>query len=194
MSYLDKALYEGETIQHRGRFHWLWHVQPWVAAILPVIVFIGGHLLVAPDAATANLLVNLAAGTLAIFGIITIIRDVIDLTTIDFGITDRRIISKTGFFSAEVKQIALDAIEAGKIEQSFWGRLFNFGKLIVTGRGDSQIAFPTMKDPKTFMAEIERARAAHEEQPMDYLVDQLEDAAPPRPVQTTQAVSAETRF
>jgi len=129
--YIEKRLYDGETLRYRGEFHWLSHLRAWLALILLGVV---------------------------IFGIVFFISEQIRLRTTEFAVTDRRVVLKKGLFSADVQEITLDSIEGSSIRQGIMGRIFGFGHLAINGRGETHIAFPVMAHPATFRAHAERAK------------------------------------
>ncbi|MFT5776245.1 MAG: putative membrane protein YdbT with pleckstrin-like domain [Hyphomonas sp.] len=129
--YIEKRLYEGETLRYQGQFHWLSHFRAWLALIVLGIV---------------------------IFGIVFFIAEQIRLRTTEFAVTDRRVVLKKGLFSADVQEITLDSIEGSSIRQGVFGRIFGFGHLSINGRGETHIVFPVMANPATFRAHAERTK------------------------------------
>lgn len=131
--YIEKHLCEGEILRHRGAFHWFEHAKAW----LMLVVF--GILIV---------------------GIVYFIAKMIHLNTTEFVVTDRRVVMKTGLWSADVNEIALDAIEGSTLKQGILGRIFGFGRLSIHGRGETHITFPSMAHPQKFRAEAEKSKQA----------------------------------
>lgn len=72
-------------------------------------------------------------------------------------VTDRRILKKTGILSARTESIAYSQMEAKDIEQSFWGRVFGFGDIVVYGSGGKNFVFRNLTDPGTVSRAIGRA-------------------------------------
>lgn len=135
MGYLANRLAPGETIVATGRFHWLQYLYAWAMLILLGIVLIG---------------------------IVIWIREMARLATTEFLVTNRRIVLKKGFLSAHVDEVTLNSIEGAHIDQSLFGRLFNYGRLTIRGSGDTHLMFPTMSDPGKFRAAAEGVRIARE--------------------------------
>ena len=131
MSYLAKRLAPSETIVAVGRFHWLQHFYAWALLVLLGIVLVG----------------------IAIW-----VREMFRLGTTEFIVTDRRIVLKQGFFNVRVDEVTLGSIEGAHIDQSLMGRLFNYGRLTIRGRGDTHLEFPTMANPAQFRAAAEGVR------------------------------------
>jgi len=129
--YVDKSLAADEHIVMRGRWpaiYWFW---AWAALILLGVFVIG----------------------VVIFAIAAI-----RMSTTEFAVTDQRIILKRGFIRRETHEIAVHSVEGANLVQSFWGRIFGYGRLIVTGTGDARIVFPPMADPVEFRRAIENGR------------------------------------
>jgi uncharacterized membrane protein YdbT with pleckstrin-like domain len=131
MSYVKRALTEGETLCQRGRLHWILWLRAWAA-----LVFLG----------------------VIVVGIVIFVRDIIYLTNTEVALTDRRLIQKTGFLEKHVSDLLLGSIEAVKIEQGFWGNLLGFGRVEVHGTGDEVWRTPLIADPVGFRREIAAVR------------------------------------
>jgi uncharacterized membrane protein YdbT with pleckstrin-like domain len=132
MRYIDKSLAPGEEIVVRGQ----WPAFYWIGAWLALIVL--GVILV---------------------GVFIFIGAVIKMTTTDFAVTSRRVILKRGWLNLRTQEVSTSSIETVEVAQTFWGRIFGFGSVRVTGTGDSHIVFPPMKNPIAFRRAIESARA-----------------------------------
>ncbi|MAK61442.1 MAG: hypothetical protein CMK09_10715 [Ponticaulis sp.] len=148
MSYIKKRLYEGETICHRGEFHWLQVWGAWFALFGLGIFLIGIYI-------WAKMMIKFA--------------------TVEFVVTNRRIVLKKGFLTARMDELELDAIEGGHVRQGFLGRIFGYGDVHYTGRGSYTLDLPVMAQPGEFVAQAEKARAASEEVPFNQLADELHD-------------------
>ena len=84
-----------------------------------------------------------------------------------------RVIIKRGFFNARMDELALDAMEGAHTRQSLFGRLFGYGDVRISGRGEGGLDLPVMARPGQFVAATERARSDAEHAPMDHLADEL---------------------
>ncbi|MBB34461.1 MAG: hypothetical protein CME88_13980 [Hirschia sp.] len=146
MSYIEKRVFEGETIVYRGEFHWLHKLAPWLA-----LIFLGVFLI----------------------GIYLFIKMMVHIKTTEFVVTSRRVIIKRGFFNARMDELALDAMEGAHTRQSLFGRLFGYGDVRISGRGEGGLDLPVMARPGQFVAATERARSDAEHAPMDHLADEL---------------------
>jgi len=123
VSYIDESLVEGETIVHRA--HVSWWSQFW-------LVFLG------------------VLTAVAIVGLVFLAMAWVRVHSTEIAITNRRIIAKFGFISRRTIEINIAQVEALRVDQGFWGRLLNFGTIIVSGTGSSLEPAPDIADPLVF--------------------------------------------
>ena len=81
----------------------------------------------------------------------------IQRNTSDFAVTDRRLIVKFGLINRTSVEQRLSKIDAIIIRQGFWGRIFNYGSIVVTGSGWVGSRFGPLGNPMAFKMAIERA-------------------------------------
>lgn len=68
----------------------------------------------------------------------------------EFVITNRRIIIKTGFIARETFEMNLSKIESVNVDQSVFGRIFNFGSMTIIGSGGTRETFHKISRPLAF--------------------------------------------
>ena len=66
------------------------------------------------------------------------IKAIIMKNTIEFGITNQRIIAKTGFIRRNTIEMLLAKTESVRVDQGIFGRLLGYGTVIVVGTGGSK--------------------------------------------------------
>jgi len=147
MSYISRRLAPGEEIVHEGRFHFIQKAWPWLALLVLGILVIG---------------------------IIIWVKELVRMGTTRMVVTSRRVLLKRGFFVVHLDELTLGSIEGSHIDQSIFGRMFGYGKLMLRGRGDTHLQFPTMDRPGQFRAAIEQARIEGEAQPAAIVVREHE--------------------
>ncbi len=123
MSYIDESLVPGETVLHRARVSWWSQAGLVVLGILLLVVVVGLFFLVAAW---------------------------IKVHSTELAITNRRVIAKFGFIKRDTVEINLEKVEALRVEQGFWGRVLNFGTILMTGTGGSIEPIPNIADPLVF--------------------------------------------
>jgi len=131
MSYLEKSLGSGERIIAEAHFHW-WYTFKAVLALVFLGVFIIG---------------------IYIFVVMMIRR-----WTTEVAVTTHRFVEKTGWFSLNTNEIALQNIEGVRVMQSPWGRLLGYGSLRIEGSGVDAVTTPEIANPIEFRSAIETAK------------------------------------
>lgn len=70
--------------------------------------------------------------------------------TAEFGVTDKRVIMKTGILSKHTCELLLRKIESVNIEQGIFGSMFGYGAVTITGTGGTKEKFENIADPLKF--------------------------------------------
>lgn len=71
------------------------------------------------------------------------------------GLTNKRVLLKTGIIGRKTEEMKLKAIETVEIDQSVFGRIFGYGNVKITGRGSSSVLFKFVGDPMGMKRQIE---------------------------------------
>lgn len=129
MSYIEESLSSGEVIHKIFQLHWFAKVPMYCWLVLGLV-------------------------TLGLTWLIAL-YEYFRLRSIEQGVTNKRVILKTGIISRHTEEMKLSSIETVEIEQSVWGRLFGYGTVKLTGRGISDVKFRNIDDPMYVKREIE---------------------------------------
>lgn len=151
MSYLQQSLAPGETIVATFRLHWSMWVRFWVVIALGLV------------AAAALLVAQVAWAALAaaIIAILIAGYQWLWLSAIEQGVTNRRVVRKIGIVSRTTTELRLASIETVDLRQTFWGRVFGYGNVEITGRGETAMLLDRIARPIEVKREIESAYSAH---------------------------------
>jgi uncharacterized membrane protein YdbT with pleckstrin-like domain len=135
MSYIEESLAPDKTVIARFDLHW--------TAKWRLIVFL---LLAIPT-----------------FGIalLAALYEWIRLRSIEQGVTNRRVVRKTGIVSRSTEELRLGSIETVELKQSAWGRVLGYADVVLTGRGESAMIFTRLAAPLDAKRAIESAHDAH---------------------------------
>jgi uncharacterized membrane protein YdbT with pleckstrin-like domain len=155
VSYLQQSLAPGETIVAVFKLHWSMWIRFWVAIVLGVIAVVA--LLVAQ--------IPWAAAAAAVLAIVSAGYQWLWLRAIEQAVTNRRVVHKTGIVSRRSTELRLASIETVDLRQSFWGRVFGFGDVEITGRGETAMMLVRIAHPIDVKREIESAYASSVEAP-----------------------------
>jgi len=84
------------------------------------------------------------------FGLLLWLIAFIRYKTTELAFTNKRVIAKFGFISRRTVELNLSKAESVQVNQGVFGRVFNFGTLIVSGAGNPQAPIPGISDPMSF--------------------------------------------
>jgi uncharacterized membrane protein YdbT with pleckstrin-like domain len=129
MSYIEDSLSSGEKVEHIFRLHWIAWI-PMVTWIVLGVVTFGLTWLIA-------------------------LYEFLRLKFLEQGVTNKRVILKTGIISLRTEEMKLNSVETVEINQGILGRIFGFGTVKVTGRGISDVVFKAIDDPMSVKRHIE---------------------------------------
>ncbi len=123
-SYIENALVSGERVLHEGR------VSLWSLA----------HLIL------------LGVVLLPVFGLglAFLLAAYISFKSTELAVTTKRVIVKHGFVSRRTIEINLSKIESVRVDQGIFGRLFDFGTLVISGTGASHAPLAGIAEPMVF--------------------------------------------
>ena len=85
-----------------------------------------------------------------VVGFYWLIQAYIYFTTSEYGITNKRVVIKTGWIERNSLELLLDKVEGVLVDQSLLGRLLNYGTITVIGTGGTKDSFPFIPDPLLF--------------------------------------------
>lgn len=123
-SYVENTLIKDEKIIYEGKVS-VWSLLPLflVGLILMPVAFLG-----------------------VLFWLVALAR----YFTTELAFTNKRVIAKFGFISRRTVEINLSKVESLQVNQGVFGRIFNYGTLIVSGAGNPQAPIAGISNPMTF--------------------------------------------
>jgi uncharacterized membrane protein YdbT with pleckstrin-like domain len=155
MGYLDDHLLDDEQIVYRARLHWTIFTMSIIVVLLGLALAI---ILGIYEPAYWYL-----GAALAGIGLLLAIGPAIDYTSSEFAVTNKRVLSKTGFIQRESDETLLSKVEAIAVDQGVVGRVLGFGTVRITGSGGTEDAFPRISQPLEFRRQIQNQVVASEE-------------------------------
>jgi uncharacterized membrane protein YdbT with pleckstrin-like domain len=143
MSYTNDTLTSNEKVGYFGSIHWAIYIGT-------IIWFIIG------------LMASISGGGFTVIPIFTIIvflflKAFLTQRTSEFAITTKRVIMKTGLIKRRSVEYMLAKVETINVNQSLFGRLFNYGTVFVCGTGGSKDGFKRVSDPLKFQRKFQQA-------------------------------------
>lgn len=132
MSYVRRIIQPGEQIVTIGHLHWIIHLNAILLAILALAVFVFGFW---KD--DYKFFCVIGAGILAVIALAFFIPGWFRKTTTEIAVTNKRIIYKVGFINRHTIEMNIDKVETVTVDQSVFGRLFDYGTVHIRGTGQS---------------------------------------------------------
>ncbi len=134
MSYIDENLLPDEHVVCRAELHWI------IFARAILVLVVGLVLVFVPRIGQAGLVVLL-------LGVVMLVPPFVAYRTTELGVTNKRVIVKTGLVRRRTLELLLRQVEAILVDQSLLGRLFGFGSITLTGTGGVREIFHRVRGP-----------------------------------------------
>ncbi len=154
MGYIENNLIPGEQIRFQTHLHWKVFLPPMFLSLISLPLIAGAM------NQGLNPYVSLSV---LIFPLGALLSAYLKWRSSEFGVTDKRVLIKTGIIGRHTLETLLTKVENIGVEQTLWGRLFNYGTIYVTGTGSTRETFPGIHAPLEFRKAIEAAAVAFEE-------------------------------
>jgi uncharacterized membrane protein YdbT with pleckstrin-like domain len=161
LSYVEKHLIPGESVQYETKLHWIVMLGHAAIAVLLALLAIampitwaflgakkrgasvpGGVYLVA-------LLCFVVGGALFLVGVLR-------RNATEMAVTSKRVIVKTGIAERRTVEILLSRIESVAVDEPALGRLLGYGTVIVRGTGGTPEMFEKIYHPLEFREQVQR--------------------------------------
>jgi uncharacterized membrane protein YdbT with pleckstrin-like domain len=88
-------------------------------------------------------------------GLLLAVPPLIRYVGTEFAVTNKRVLSKTGFIQRESDETLLSKVEAIAVDQGILGRMLGFGTVRITGSGGTEDAFAGISQPLEFRRQVQ---------------------------------------
>jgi uncharacterized membrane protein YdbT with pleckstrin-like domain len=161
LSYVEKHLIPGETLQYQTKLHWIVMMGHATIAILLTLLAIAIPIVWASLGAKKKgasvpgavylfaLLCFLVGGALFLVGLLR-------RNATEMAVTSKRVIVKTGIAERRTVEILLSRIESVAVDEPALGRLLGYGTVIVRGTGGTPETFEKIYHPLEFREQVQR--------------------------------------
>jgi uncharacterized membrane protein YdbT with pleckstrin-like domain len=157
MSYIRKSLLDGEKIIYLTRRHKIIFTYPVIWLLLSAILFgIKWVLVFKPE---INFALSIFSGIFLAVAFIHALVIWVNYLSAEFGITNQRVIVKEGFLKRKTIEVFLRSVESVQVDQTLWGRLLNFGTVIVSGTGGMTDPLKMIRKPLDFKKQVQQRLA-----------------------------------
>ncbi len=149
--YVESLLGEREKIILIAHQHWFILVRAIVFEIVIILILIALTITTGAYLSEFALLIGAVGTILLLLPLATMMRDILDWTNRQFIVTNRRVVQISGILNKNVTDSSLEKVTDVKLEQSAFGRLFNYGDIeILTASEFGVNLFRRIEEPIIF--------------------------------------------
>lgn len=155
MSYIQDSLMQDEVVIFETKSHKVLlfiSILSLVIGIILLIIFLNWDNLSGygiPDSVMAYKKNQLHSLIIAVFFMIFGVHRYILYKTSEFALTNKRVIAKFGFIKQVSIDLNIDKVQGIVVDQTIWGRIFNYGTVKVVGVGVNE-QIPFIPEPLKF--------------------------------------------
>jgi uncharacterized membrane protein YdbT with pleckstrin-like domain len=157
MSYIHKSLLDGEKILYLTRRHKIIFTYPALWLLVSAVLFgIKYFIVFKPE---VNYALMIFSGIFLAASLIHALVIWVNYLCAEFGITNQRVIVKEGFLKRKTIEVFLKSVESVQVDQSIWGRILNFGTVVVSGTGGVSDPLNMIRNPLDFKKQVQQRLA-----------------------------------
>jgi uncharacterized membrane protein YdbT with pleckstrin-like domain len=167
LSYIEKHLVSGETLQYRTNLHWivmLGHAGLaafFAAAGLALLVFSLSTWRGAVSHSTILIWIAIPAFVVAA---VLLGAGVVKRNATEMALTNKRVIVKTGLATRRTIELLLSRIESIVVEEPAMGRLLGYGTVVIRGTGGTPEVFDKIDHPLQFREQVQSQISSSQKQ------------------------------
>lgn len=164
MGYVKQNLLPNEELVYETRLHGVVFFWPVVLLLLAIAALVGAQML-PPSTSQLSVTTALigAAAILGVVGLVLLIPQFVAWNTTELGVTDQRVMAKSGFIRRRSLEMVLQGVESIGVDQAILGRILNYGTVTIIGSGGTKESFTRIASPFTFRRSVnEQIGVAHE--------------------------------
>lgn len=163
MSYLGELLGEGEMVVFASRQHWFILFARVVIEMVLLVLIIAAAIVSYQVWQPNGQLIAIAAGIAGVLVLLSALRDLLRWTNEQFVITDRRVLQLEGVLSKNVLDSSLEKINDVELQQSLFGRMFDYGTIeILTASEEAINRMDNIAHPVQFKRAMQDARSRYD--------------------------------
>lgn len=150
MSYIRKVLLPGEEVIYETGLHWLVYGR----AVLTLLIAVALAVASVYARSDTQPLLQIPAALLALVGVLLFLGAALRRAGTTLAVTDQRVVLKRGILSRHTIEMNRSKVESVDVDQSFAGRIFGYGTVMLRGTGGSLEPMAMVGHPLTFRSYI----------------------------------------
>ena len=160
MRYVESNLVPGETLMYQTRLHWivmLWHIVLGCLLLgLPGVLLL--YYALSQTGIESRTLRIMEGGGVALLvcGGVVILMGMVRRNATEMGVTNRRVVIKTGLVSRKTIEMLLNKVESIEVSETAFGRMLGYGTIVVIGTGGTPEPFHKVAHPLEFRSQVQQ--------------------------------------
>ncbi|MBR1738783.1 MAG: PH domain-containing protein [Ruminococcus sp.] len=171
-SYVERNLRPSEELVAQARVSWAAIIPVIIVDILLIIVLFVANSLVRNDTTLGQFDMEFLSASMTVYVviicIISLVINLVRITSVELGVSDKKIIGKSGIVVRNSLDAYLEKIDNFSVTESFWGNVFGYATIQIT-TVSARLRFPYIKDAVAFKNVVMDCYEAREQKK---LVDQ----------------------
>lgn len=148
MSYIEQSLAPDEHIIYEAHFHPLNNAAAWIALFVSAAVALVAY--------TQDYSAWVSGAAIAL-GVAIFLAIKLPIWAQRVVITSQRIVYRRGLLRRKTEELQLRSAEQVQLEQSILGRIFGFGRIIISGTGVEDVRLPALAEPVVLRNKLQEA-------------------------------------
>ncbi len=156
--YIPSTLLRGEKLIYIARPHWIIFTPGVLMLIVAMLFFHYGPIFFSFQFSVLGgyQLYGIVGFVIALVACYWLLTAYIIFRTSEYGVTDKRVLMKTGWIRRNSLEIFLQRLEAINVSQTVPGRIFNYGTIVLIGTGGTQDYYANVPDPLNFRRRVQQ--------------------------------------
>lgn len=150
-NYIETNLQRDEQLTHRAKLHPIIFLVPLAIFAVSMFAFLGAAL---TDSTGLRVLLTIGSFIGTALAIFRMLMAAVRWATTEMGVTNRRVLIKTGFIARRTLELRLDRIETVSVDQGILGRMLGYGSVTIIGTGGTHEPFTDVDDPIGFRVAV----------------------------------------
>lgn len=151
MGYVEQNLMPNEKVMYRTSLHWITFLMPAVFTLLFLFMALAISTTGEPGSGMAGIVILILL--LPFAGLLFLAR-FITWKTSEFAVTNQRLIVKVGWIRRNTLELLLKKVEAVSVDQGIFGRMLDYGNIVVTGTGGVASPFAKIASPMVLRTKV----------------------------------------
>jgi membrane protein YdbS with pleckstrin-like domain len=150
VSYVTRNLMSGEEVVREARLSWI--------VYLPALVLLAIGIALMVEAYRGDIQSGVgmpAAGAFLVFALLAAVPALVRRRSSVYAVTNKRVVVKVGLIRRHSTEILLRQVEGITVDQGIFGRIFDYGTIVIEGTGSDRTPYRGIGAPLKFRLAVQ---------------------------------------